>query len=75
MEHLVIDENGPIGLDDISSEMREELSQQWLPGEGHTAGTDQEPRFSIQMIAYGTDEFATTRAERARDLSRLCYSY
>ena len=71
MEHLVIDENGPIGLDDLSSEMREELSQQWLPGEGHTAGTDQEPRFSIQMIAYGTDEFATTRAERARDLYRL----
>jgi hypothetical protein len=71
MEHLVIDENGPIGLDDLSSEMREELSQLWLPGEGHTAGTDQEPRFSIQMIAYGTDEFATTRAERARDLYRL----
>lgn len=71
MEHLVIDENGPIGLDDLSSEMREELSQLWLPGEGHTAGTDQEPRFSVQMIAYGTDEFATTRAERARDLYRL----
>ena len=69
MEHLVPDPNGPIGLDDLSSEIREEMSKQWLPGAG--LNTDQEPRFSIEMIAYGTDEFATTRAERARDLYRL----
>jgi len=69
MEHLVPDADGPIGLDDLSSEIREELSQQWRPSDGF--GSDQEPRFAIQMIAYGTDEFATSRAERARDLYRL----
>eukprot|EP00984_Skeletonema_dohrnii_P012986 scaffold5333_cov95-Skeletonema_dohrnii-CCMP3373.AAC.2 len=69
MEHLVPDADGPIGLDDLSSEIREELSQQWRPADGF--GSDQEPRFAIQMIAYGTDEFATSRAERARDLYRL----
>lgn len=62
------DADGPIGLDDLSSEIREELSQLWLPGD--ELG-DQEPRFAIRLIAYGTDEFATTRAERARELYRL----
>jgi len=71
MEHLVPDADGPIGLDDLSSEIRDELSRQWLPGDGMGSGSDQEPRFAIQMIAYGTDEFATSRAERARDLYRL----
>jgi len=71
MEHLVPDADGPIGLDDLSSEIREELSKQWLPGDGIGSGSDQEPRFAIRMIAYGTDEFVTSRAERARDLYRL----
>ncbi len=69
MEHLVPDADGPIGLDDLSSEIRDEMSKQWLPGDA--IGSDQEPRFAIRMIAYGTDEFATSRAERARDLYRL----
>ena len=31
----------------------------------------QEPRFSIKMVAYGSDEFGTSTAERARDLFKL----
>ena len=73
MEHLVPDPNGPIGLEDLSPDLREEMSQQWTPSTGLslTGSSDQEPRFAIRMIAYGTDEFGTPRAERARDLFRL----
>lgn len=75
MEHLVPDADGPIGLDDLSSEIRDELSKQWLPGGDIGSRSDQEPRFAIRMIAYGTDEFATSRAERARDMYRLWNEY
>ena len=69
MEHLVPDPDGPIGLDDLSSELREELSSEWTPSTGSADG--QRPRFSIRMFAYGSDEYGTTRAERARELFRL----
>ena len=66
VEHLVPDSDGAIGLDDLSGDLRDELSSEWTPASGA-----QEPRFSIRMVAYGTDEYGTTRAERARELYRL----
>jgi hypothetical protein len=73
MEHLVPDPNGPIGLDDLSADIREELSKEWTPASGLAEGLDDggKPRFAIKMVAYGTDEFGTSRAERARELYRL----
>mmetsp|Transcript_11806 Transcript_11806/g.25518 ORF Transcript_11806/g.25518 Transcript_11806/m.25518 type:complete len:779 (-) Transcript_11806:91-2427(-) len=69
MEHLVPDPEGPIGLDDIGSDLREEFSRDWTPGGAVADG--KEPRFSIRMVPYGTDEFGSTRANRARELYRL----
>ena len=79
MEHLVPDPEGPIGLDDLSSDLRDELSGEWSPSISSSgslpaalsSSSDQEPRFAIRMIAYGTDEFGSERAGRARDLYRL----
>lgn len=73
MEHLVPDPDGPIGLDDLSSELREELSSEWTPSTGLGLGSadGQRPRFAIRMVAYGSDEFGTSRSERARELFRL----
>lgn len=73
MEHLVPDPDGPIGLDDLSVDLREELSKEWTPSSGLAEGLDDggKPRFAIKMVAYGTDEFGTSRAERARELYRL----
>ncbi|KAL7534722.1 hypothetical protein ACHAXR_006819 [Thalassiosira sp. AJA248-18] len=73
MEHLVPDPDGPIGLDDISSELREELSSEWTPESGGAAagGDGEEPRFAIRMVAYGTDEYGMERSERARELYRV----
>ncbi|KAL3778675.1 hypothetical protein ACHAW5_000463 [Stephanodiscus triporus] len=74
MEHLVPDPDGPIGLDDLGPDLREELSSEWKPSSGLTAGSEdggQRPRFAIRMVAYGTDEYGTARAERARELYRL----
>lgn len=77
MEHLVPDPDGPIGLDDLTAELREELSSEWTPegglaaGGGGAADDGRGPRFSIRMVAYGTDEYGTSRAERARELYRL----
>lgn len=70
MEHLVPDPDGPIGLDDINLELRNTLSKEWTPSSEMGAG-GQEPRFAIRKVAYGTDEFGTSRAERARELYRL----
>mmetsp|Transcript_25657 Transcript_25657/g.55175 ORF Transcript_25657/g.55175 Transcript_25657/m.55175 type:complete len:752 (+) Transcript_25657:95-2350(+) len=72
MEHLVPDRDGPIGLDDLSSDLRDELSGEWTPESGLAAvDGGQEPRFKIQMVAYGTDEFGSARAERARAMYQL----
>lgn len=73
MEHLVPDAKGPIGIDDLSPEMREEMSSEWTPDSGGlAAGFDGEgPRFAIHMVAYGTDEYGSDRAQRARELYRL----
>ena len=73
MEHLVPDPNGPIGLDDLSAELREELSREWTPSTGLGVGSadGQRPRFAVRMVAYGSDEYGTTRSERARELFRL----
>lgn len=73
MEHLVPDPNGPIGLDDLGTELREELSSEWTPESGGmAAGADGEgPRFAIRMVAYGTDEYGSDRAQRAREMYRL----
>jgi hypothetical protein len=74
MEHLVPDPDGPIGLDDLGPDLREELSSEWKPSSGLTAVSEdggQRPRFAIRMVAYGTDEYGTARAERARELYRL----
>lgn len=73
MEHLVPDPDGPIGLDDLSLELRDELSKEWTPSTNLSVGSGdrQRPRFAIRMIAYGSDEYGTTRSERARELFRL----
>lgn len=71
MEHLVPDPDGPIGVDDLSSDMRDELSAEWTTSSGLAAADGSEPRFAIQMVAHGTDEFGTARAERARALYQL----
>lgn len=70
MEHLVPDPDGPIGLDDLSPAMREEMSGEWSPGDDG-GGQHREPRFAIRMVAYGTDEYGTSRAEKARELYRI----
>lgn len=69
MEHLVPDPDGPIGLEDLGSDLREEMSREWKPSSDGEGGG--EPRFSVEMVEYGTDEYGTTRAERARALFRL----
>lgn len=69
LEHLVPDPDGPIQLDDVGPSLREELSQMYSPMA--VTGGDAEPRFSIQKIAYGTDEYGTSRAQRARDIYRM----
>lgn len=70
MEHLVPDPDGPIGLDDLSSDVRDEMSREWTPESG-LAASDGEPRFAIRMVAYGTDEYGSARSERAREMYRL----
>jgi len=60
VEHLVSDPKGVITVDDIGDDTllnSEEMA-------------DKDARYSIKMIPYGTDEFGTTRNERARALHR-----
>lgn len=80
MEHLVPDPDGPIGLEDLAPDLREELSSGWRPpsdapgsspSNGGGGGGGEEPRFAIRMVAYGTDEYGTSRAERAREMYRM----
>eukprot|EP00804_Cyclotella_cryptica_P010238 CCRYP_016703-RA/>CCRYP_016703-RA protein AED:0.02 eAED:0.02 QI:160/1/1/1/1/1/2/328/765 len=71
LEHLVPDPDGPIQLEDVGPTLREELSRSFSPTDLGVFASDQEPRFAIRKIAYGTDEFGTPRAQRARDLYRL----
>ena len=61
LECLIPDPNGPIALEDIGPDLREEFA----------ALHSQDQRFRIEKVAYGTDEFGTERAQRARDLYRL----
>lgn len=61
LECLVPDPNGPIFLDDLGSDLREEFA----------ASHPQDQRFRIDKVAYGTDEFGMERSQRARDLYRL----
>jgi len=60
VEHLVSDPKGVITADDIGDGML--LDEQEM--------ADKDARYSIKMIPYGTDEFGTTRNERARALHR-----
>ena len=62
MEHLVPDPDGPIGLDDLSSDVRDEMSREWTPESG-LAASDGEPRFAIRMVSYGTDECTLGESE------------
>lgn len=59
IEHLVEDPEGLITPDDtgIDTLLRNEQ-------------VDKNTRFSIRMIPYGTDEYGTSRSERARSLFR-----
>jgi len=59
VEHLVVDADGPIALQDVGDDS--------LLKEGNI---DKNTRFSIKMIPYGTDEFGMTRSEKARVLYR-----
>ena len=61
LECLVPDPNGPIQLEDLGPSLHEEFA----------AMHPQDQRFAISKIPYGTDEFGTERAQRARDLYRL----
>ena len=61
LECLIPDPNGPIALEDIGPDLREEFA----------ALHSQDQRFRIEKVAYETDEFGTERAQRARDLYRL----
>ena len=75
MEHLVPDSDGPIGLEDLSADLREELSKEWTPSSGLADGFSSvdggKPQFAIKMVAYGTDEFGTSRADWKRELYPL----
>lgn len=70
-EHLVPDPDGAISLEDLSAEMRDELSREWTPGSLTSSSSGGEVRFAIKMVPYGTDEYGTSRSERARSLYRI----
>ena len=59
IEHLVEDPDGAIASDDVGMDTL--LRNQPV---------NKDTRFSIKMIKYGTDEFGTSRSERARSLYR-----
>ena len=75
LEHLVPDPDGPVGIDDLGPNLREELAAQWTPGdEGGADGASSsagELRFRIEMIPYGSDGYGTDRAAAARRMYRL----
>eukprot|EP00565_Helicotheca_tamesis_P006723 CAMPEP_0185741220 /NCGR_PEP_ID=MMETSP1171-20130828/38842_1 /TAXON_ID=374046 /ORGANISM="Helicotheca tamensis, Strain CCMP826" /LENGTH=450 /DNA_ID=CAMNT_0028413175 /DNA_START=1 /DNA_END=1353 /DNA_ORIENTATION=- len=58
LEHLVYDPKGPITADDLGADL--------LQGRQVKRGD----RFRIELVKYGTDEYGTSRAERARALYR-----
>lgn len=58
IEHLVSDSNGSITLDDIGDSLLDKKN------------LDENSRFSIKMIPYGTDEFGLSRSQRSRALYR-----
>jgi hypothetical protein len=59
LEHLVEDPDGMITLDDVGTHILIRNDQ-----------VNKDTRFSVKMIPYGTDEFGTSRSERARSLYR-----
>lgn len=59
IEHLVEDPDGPITPDDVGMDALLRNQQ-----------VNKDTRFSIQMIPYGTDEYGTSRSQRARSLYR-----
>ncbi len=59
IEHLVLDPNGNIGVEDIGD-------KSLIRGQKYGA----EDRFSIKLVPYGTDEFGLARSEKARALYR-----
>jgi len=59
IEHLVEDPDGLITPDDVGMDTLLRNQQ-----------VNKDTRFSIQMIPYGTDEYGTSRSERARSLYR-----
>ena len=71
MEHLVPDPNRPIVVSDLSSDIQDELLAEWTTSSGLAAADGSEPRFVIQMVAHGTDEFRKARAEWTRVLHQL----
>jgi len=64
LEHLVSDPKGSITVDDIGSELLQSVEG----GDGRQVKKGE--RFRIELLKYGTDEYGTTRAERARSLYR-----
>lgn len=59
LEHLVIDPDGPIGIQDIGDDAL-------LKMENVTSDT----KFSIKMVPFDSDEFGMSRSEKARMLYR-----
>ena len=59
IEHLVPDPEGPISINDLGDKLiirKEDM--------------EKGDRFAIKMIPYGSDDFGTSRSERARALYR-----
>ena len=73
LEHLVPDPDGPVGIDDLGPNLREEMAAQWTPGDGGDGSSSSagEPRFRVEMIPYGSDGYGTDRAALARRMYRL----
>ncbi|KAL7547943.1 hypothetical protein ACHAWF_011210 [Thalassiosira exigua] len=72
VEHLVPDPDGPVGLEDLGPDLREELAEEWSSEDAAGGGAGSgELRFKIIEIPYGTDAYETPRAERARELFQM----
>jgi len=64
LEYLVPDPHGPIALEDLGPNLREEYAELY-------SSPREDIRFRIDKMTYGTDEYGTERAQRARDLYRM----
>ena len=64
LEYLVPDPHGPIALEDLGPNLREEYAELY-------SSSREGIRFRIDKMTYGTDEYGTKRAQRARDMYRM----